>query len=290
MAKSLKQPRPGRWPAAEPLPVARHRVRPVAAFTLIELLVVMAIISILASMLLPALSQGKERAYQAACLNNLRQIGISIALYVDDNHYEFPDTTVYEPGAPASPRDAQFTIGGFDPTPAFRNQFPSAAIRPLYNYVRPSAVYRCPRDRGQPALKFTPTDFQAIGCSYHYNAGRLTTPAGGGTRQAQADPVFGLAGKMESWPHDPSRYILMYEPPARVYAGTDGICRWYQWHRNVGGAEFTDPALVPSKFISVVLFVDGHSAVHNFTRALTANPLFPYEPTTDWIWYEPAQP
>lgn len=62
------------------------------AFTLIELLVVIAIIAVLMGVLMPAMRKIKEIARQTVCRSNLRNVGLAVALYLDDNERKIPDT------------------------------------------------------------------------------------------------------------------------------------------------------------------------------------------------------
>jgi len=76
--------------------------RPPHGFTLIELLVVIAIISLLVSILLPSLNKAKELARTVLCLSNLRQTGLAIAYYTDDNDETYPYGYTYSGGWPTS--------------------------------------------------------------------------------------------------------------------------------------------------------------------------------------------
>jgi len=77
--------------------------------------------------------------------------------------------------------------------------------------------------------------------------------------------------------------IVMREPPAFWYAN------YYHWHYARGPTTITPEQLSndTQKFISPILFADGHSASFDFTHVLKAVPDYPMEPTRDWYWYEP---
>src|ERR1051326_3897982 len=102
------------------------RSRSRRAFTLIELLVVIAIIAIVSGMLLPALARAKEAGKRIACVNNLRQLSLSAAMYVDENNGNFPARTV-------------------------RGRWPSQ-LRDAYKDAR---ILKCPSDVPNPASNGT---------------------------------------------------------------------------------------------------------------------------------------
>ncbi len=274
-------------------PLLRDRAR--SAFTLIELLVVVAIIAVLASLLLPGISRSKEQARMMTCVNNLRQLGIAMKLYVDDHAFRYPPNQVVD--ADQLTKTVRATLGGYDPVPSELPCYATAKRRPLYDYVKPSNLFRCPLDKGQepqpcapncPPLK--PSNFQMIGCSYQYNAGQLQVPGNGGFKLLPEDPDDGIASKPENWVTDPTRYILIHEPPARIYICPSGVPNWCQWHYLRGNSDISDPVYARQQFISPILFVDGHVTVYNFSKALATDPYHPYEATKDWVWYKPFIP
>lgn len=261
-------------------------------FTLVEMLVVMSIIMIMASMMLPSLTRAKEKAKTITCVNNLHQLGLAMRMYVDEHNGKYPNNRVFDTGDQRW-KNLRPAPGGFDPLASYSAQFPPARLRPLNAYVAAGPVYRCPVDRGQRRLvcpEVTPKqpNFISVGCSYQYNAGGLIVLKEGGFRKPVEDEEKGISGKPEGWVPTPSKYILMHEPPARIYGCSSHGPEWHQWHYVRGPSDIEDATVARRDFMSPVLFADGHSAYLNFSRALMDDPYYPYEETKDWIWYKPA--
>lgn len=137
-----------------------------------------------------------------------------------------------------------------------------------------------------------PTSWESVGCSYLYNAGLFGSEWEWDCSRTRTNGA-GLGGQSVNWVESPTRYILMFEAPARR---DDKY--FYHWHYRRGPSDIGPrsaegwPELRrdTQRFISPIAFVDGHVAKHDFTQAIQANPKFCCEPTKDWVWYQPIPP
>ncbi|BDI30431.1 hypothetical protein CCAX7_24820 [Capsulimonas corticalis] len=103
----------------------KHNTKTNSGFTLIELLVVIAIIAILAAILFPVFAQAREKARAIACLSNMKQLGLGVMQYTQDNDEGLPSGT-----------------NGYGGGSGWAGQ--------LYTYVKSKGVFHCPNDSTAP--------------------------------------------------------------------------------------------------------------------------------------------
>lgn len=139
----------------------------VKGFTLIELLVVIAIIAILAAILFPVFAKAREKARQASCASNLKQLSLAVLQYCQDNDEMFPATHV-QPNYGGS--GGPFTT----PLPAGAPSYASGAdwvagqgwAGEIHTYVKSTGVYKCPDD---PTTSVVVNGETKVPISYAYN-------------------------------------------------------------------------------------------------------------------------
>jgi prepilin-type N-terminal cleavage/methylation domain-containing protein len=156
------KPESSTTPKADEAKVAMKRK---SAFTLIELLVVIAIIAILAALLLPALANAKNRAQRISCTNNLRQLGLGLAMYADSHNDRFPPALFNPEVDPVSgPFEGYFLFYG----PAGR---PADVRNPLnLAYLYTTKLIETPRTFYDPGLKHPDLLIIRFDMKYYQNA------------------------------------------------------------------------------------------------------------------------
>jgi len=267
-------------------PARQNRV----GFTLIELLVVIAIIAILAAILFPVFSAAREKARQATCISNSKQVGLAFRMYITD----YDDVYLFS--------IYQGSLGGWTWHPR------------LHPYVKSGGAYVCPSSiiAGPPELYWIPVGFpgqevrygfdwhpnRAIICQYgdvlRYRGGApfhdAMVPRPAGTIIFGDTPWGGLefdgtAGYVtRGWRTDMA---------IRVWQGVNEFGNPYGYWVSMGRGEGAPPFFTEHMRMVNFIFADGHAkamkVMHTYGSPPTMNNqmwafelgLFPWYPRTD---------
>jgi prepilin-type N-terminal cleavage/methylation domain-containing protein len=247
-------------------------------FTLIELLVVIAIIAILAAILFPVFARAREQARKTTCLSNLKEIGLSSLMYVQDYDENFPwlmqdgrtnnDATGYSYDLPDGVSRPGWTVN-------MNNQYGLFMEDKFQPYVKNFQLFACPTLRADP-VHIDPTTnlaFNEFG-SYGYafggqGAGLVNISPGGAAGKIPLELFVRFVGPTLGPPWNtgnPQDYYIAGQPLAAIGAPASSIvafCNSYSAH-----VALTDADVVPAVYggngrqlngATLAVFSDGHA-------------------------------
>jgi prepilin-type N-terminal cleavage/methylation domain-containing protein/prepilin-type processing-associated H-X9-DG protein len=226
-------------------------------FTLIELLVVIAIIAILAAILFPVFARAREKARQASCSSNCKQMGLAMLMYAQDYDETFTRRSHGTQDTPVVPGDDEFNYNARSGYQYFYRSWASN----IYPYVKNTQIFRCPS-----------TTYECYGVAYGvpaygFNSGGYVTMFHNSIRQADVERPAEILMISEKGAGGGPQYILHRQ----YYA-----CR--ADHNDGGNIVYFDGHVKWQKFIRGYIGHGYPSQPHNTSYEVAPPPETYYDP------------